>query len=349
MPLESAHSFCRGGYRDDRRRRLLSDELSSADDGPADQVAEDDSRSPQKAEHYGDAAFLARQWRLLDLVPRRWIALGGLLVVGAAAIGALEAAYARMLASLPADAAPVAALRIDARGSLACWLSSLLLLASSVAALLVYGVRRHRTDDYRGRYRVWFWAAICCFLMASDQAASLREAFADGMTYVTGTSLVGDGALWWIAIYVFVWIAVGSRLVADMRPNRLSTTALLAAATAQGLALADRLGWIFVEPSRGEVMFRAGSEMSGNLLLFWAMLVQARYVLMDAERCAAGVSPTRSYGAGVSPAAATPSVSPSVSSASLDEDRPPARPPAAGEPAAARRPRPPPCQAPIAS
>ena len=130
---------------------------------------------------------------------------------------------------------------------------------------------------------MWFWAAGCWFLMATDQAASLREGFRDLMTWLTGTSLLGDGALWWIMVYAFLWVAVGSRLVADMRPSRLSMAALLAAATAQGLALADRLGWIFVEAGPREVMFRAGSEMAGNLLLLAAMLVHARYVLLDAE------------------------------------------------------------------
>ena len=282
MPLESARSFGRSS-RDDRRRRLLTDELSNSDDWPLGQVELEDSPLPEKTGHYGDAEFLDRGWRLLDLVPRRWIALGGLLTAGTAAIVGLEAAYARMVQRVAAGATPVAALQIDAKGSLACWFSSLLLLAAAVAALLVYSVRRHRTDDYRGRYRVWFWAAGCWFLMATDQAASLREGFCDLMTRLTGTPLLGDGALWWIAVYAFLWVAVGSRLVADMRPSRLSMAALVAAATAQGLALADRLGWFFVETGPREVMFRAGSEMTGNLLLLAAMLAHARYVLLDAE------------------------------------------------------------------
>ena len=244
----------------------------------------------------------------------------------------LEAAYARMLERVAAGATPVAALQIDAKGSLACWFSSLVLLAAAVAAMLVYSVRRHRTDDYRGRYRVWFWAAGCWFLMATDQAASLREGFRDLMTWLTGTPLLGDGALWWIAVYAFLWVAVGSRLVADMRPSRLSMAALLAAATAQGLALADRLGWIFVEAGPREVMFRAGSEMAGNLLLLAAMLVHARYVLLDAEgllprREQAAEEPEETEGAAE---CERRSKAPLVRRRPLDEDRPAARHAAAG-------------------
>jgi hypothetical protein len=286
VSLQSARSFCRSSHRDERRRRLLTDDLSNSDEWPAGQVEAEDSPSPQKSKHYGDAEFLEHQVRLLDLAPRRWLTIGGLLTLAAAMIAGLEAAYARMVERVAAGATPVAALQIDAKGSLACWFSSLVLLAASVAALLVYSVRRHRTDDYRGRYRVWFWAAAGCFLMATDQAASLREGFRDLMTWLTGTSLSGDGALWWIAVYALVWIAMGTRLVSDMRPSRLSIVALLAATIAQGLALADRMGWlgqILVEAGPREVMFRAGCEMAGNLLLLAAMLLHARYVLMDAE------------------------------------------------------------------
>jgi hypothetical protein len=285
--LETSRSF-RGGQRDERRRRLLTDDLSSPDEQPASQVRAGDAAPPPKSAHYGDAAFLEHQLRLLDLVPRRWIALGALLTAAAATIVGLEAAYARMLQQSAAGTL-IAAMQIDAKGSLACWFSSLVLLAASAAALITYTVRRHRTDDYRGRYRVWLWAAGCLFLMATDEAASLREGFRDLMIYLTGTPLFGDGALWWIAVYVIAGGAIGSRLLSDMRPSRLSMTALSAAAIAYCLAGANGLGWILAERGAAEIMFRTASEMAGNLLLLAAMLLHARYVILDAE----GLLPSR--------------------------------------------------------
>ena len=123
---------------------------------------------------------MERQWRLLDLVPRRLVVLGPLLAAGGAIAVGLEAAYAWMCPRAAAAGANLAALDIAAKGSLACWFSSLLLLAAAVMAVFVYAVRRHRTDDYQGRYRVWLWAAAGWLLMATDQAASLREAFQAG-------------------------------------------------------------------------------------------------------------------------------------------------------------------------
>ena len=282
MPLESARSFGRSS-RDDRRRRLLTDELSNSDDWPLGQVELEDSPLPEKTGHYGDAEFLDRGWRLLDLVPRRWIALGGLLTAGTAAIVGLEAAYARMVERVAAGATPVAALQIDAKGSLACWFSSLLLLAAAVAALLVYSVRRHRTDDYRGRYRVWFWAAGCWFLMATDQAASLREGFCDLMTRLTGTPLLGDGACGGSRST----LSCGSRWVRGWWPTCVRAgfrwPPWWPRQPPRGWPWPT--GWAGSSSKTGprEVMFRAGSEMAGNLLLLAAMLAHARYVLLDAE------------------------------------------------------------------
>jgi len=289
VPLEASSSFRRGGLRDDRRRRLLTDDLSDPDDGSPCRVWPEDGVPPRKSEYYGNAEFLEQQWQLLDLVPRRLLVLTLLLLAGTAIVVGLEAAYAWMLERMAAGGTVTtgntvaAALDIGAKGSLACWFSSLTLLAASVAALLGYTVRRHRTDDYQGRYRVWLWAAGCWFLMATDQAASLREGFRDAMVALTGTPLLRDGTLWWVVVYVLVFGAVGSRLLLDMRPSRLSIGALTAAAVAYGLAITSHLGWTLAGTAAGEVMLRTSSEMAGHLMLLAAMGLHSRYVILDAE------------------------------------------------------------------
>lgn len=314
MPLQSSSSFRQSGLRDDRRRRLLADELSNPSDWPACRVWSDEDLPPQKSEHYGDAEFLERQPRLLDLAPRRMVGLILMLLLGAAIIAGLEVAYAWMLARVANGGTAIAALDLTAKGSLGCWFSSLLLLAASVTAMLVYSVRRHRTDDYQGRYRIWVWAAVGWFLMAADQAASLREAFRDLMTALTGTPLVGSGELWWVAAYVLALGAIGSRLVMDMRSSRFALGALLAAAVAQVLVMAGRLGWILPDGGSHAAMFLAGAEMAGSLLLLSAMTFFARHVLLDAE----GLLPRReprsddslddAEAAGSQPAAPAPAV-----------------------------------------
>ena len=181
---------------------------------PTSRVADPPVR---KTEHYGDALFLAEQPTLLDLVPRRLIAFVLVFLALSLLIAGLEALYAWMpaLAGDLGHAAAgqrtvtFAALDLAGKGSLAAWFSSLLLLAASLVAVLVYTVRRHRMDDYPGRYRVWLWAALCWFLAATDTAASLHEGFRDLMTAVTGTPLLGDGSIWWMIAYGLLFGAVG--------------------------------------------------------------------------------------------------------------------------------------------
>ena len=158
-----------------------------------------------------------------------------------------------------------------------------MLLAASVAAILVYSVRRHRTDDYQGHYRIWCWAAACWFLIATDQAASLREAFRDSMISLTGTTLLGDGTLWWIVAYALVLGSVGSRLLVDMWTSRLSVAALSGAAVVHVVAVAFQLNWIVVFDGNLQILLFTICQMSGNLMLLAAMLLHARYVLLDAE------------------------------------------------------------------
>ncbi len=280
--MNASRSYARFGQRDDRHRRLLTDELSNRCDWPACPDWPEADPPVQKSEHYGDADFLDQQLRLFDLIPRRMASVVVLLIVVSAMLAGLGAAYAWMLDRVAHGGLRVAALDLAAKGSLGCWFSSLLLVAASAAAMLVYSIRRHRTDDYQGRYRIWLSAAAVCFLLAADQAASLREAFRELMVGLTGTSLMGDGSLWWVVFYALVCGAVGSRLLMDMRPSLPSMGFLLIAAIVHTLAVVGRLGWILLEDSH-RVMYLTGAEMLGNLALLAAMTVHARHVILDAE------------------------------------------------------------------
>ena len=282
MAMQSSSSFRRSGGRDERRRRLLADEPANPGDWPACRIGAGDA-PPQKSEHYGDALFLEEQPRLLDLIPRRMVFLVLLLAITGATLVGLMAAYAWMLDRVADGGGAIAALDLAVKGSLGCWFSSLLLLGAGITAVLIHSVRRHRIDDYQGRYRIWVWAAACWLLMATDQAGSLREGFRDLMIALTGTPLVDNGDLWWAMLYALGLGVVGSRLLVDMRSNPLATWVLVGAALAHSLAVAVRLGWMLPPIGDHQLMFLSGAEMTGNLMLVAAMVLHARYVIFDAE------------------------------------------------------------------
>ena len=149
------------------------------------------------------------QMRLIDLIPRRLAMLALWLIGGLAIICSLEVLHNwQEKFSATTAAGQFAALDLTRTGCLESWFSSLLLLAASASAFLVYTIRRHRTDDYRGRYRIWLWAVLCCFIAATDVSACLHESGRQTMIRLTRTCIWGDGTIWWIIPCILVFGAL---------------------------------------------------------------------------------------------------------------------------------------------
>ena len=123
-------------------------------------------------ETYTSQARRDEQPRLTDLVPTRYRVLAAWYTAGAVIIGLLEVLYSRLdwLTQQVAPAVP-RALDLADRGSFAAWFSSAWLSITALISVLVFSLRRHRVDDYRGRYRIWIWAALAWMALAVNQTA----------------------------------------------------------------------------------------------------------------------------------------------------------------------------------
>lgn len=230
--------------------------------------------------HSALAAFIPRSNRTY------WI----LAAVGAAVIAALVLLYAawavwglhEQAGFNPTDGR-IEALDLDGEGSLSVWFSSALLFVAAQVALLVGWMRSQNPQDYAGRYRVWFWAAGCWFLLSLDETASLHEAFKEFASGITGTRLFGDGSLWWAAPYFGLLAFVGLKLFWEMRRCWLSSTLLQATGWVWALAVATQLGLILPETGARGVIVEESAEMLGDLLLLLSMMVHARYLIAHPE------------------------------------------------------------------
>jgi hypothetical protein len=243
------------------------------------------SKAGQKpTPHYGDAAFMEDQKRFIDYIPRRLPGVGAFLFGGLILIaGFLGLHLWANAATTQYPGGTLSAFNLSAAGNLAQWFSSLLLLAAAGVSLVVYSVRRHRTDDYHGHYRVWLWAALCWFFLAADVSSGLNRGLQQVLVHYTGTTLWKDGVLWWIIPYAVVFGAIGSRLLVDMWPCRLAIAALVAATASYLAALTASLGLLPARWHVNAVMLQAGASMFGHLALLMASILQARYVLLDVE------------------------------------------------------------------
>lgn len=289
--------YTRPGLNDDRRRRLLADErtgwaarpasvaTSAAEAGTeGDPSPSEAAPPPPRAKRPGESPLIARQPRVTDLVPQSLLVLALGLLGGLAVVAGLVALYAWMpeLARYSTDGR-IAAFDLDGEGGLAVWFSSATLALASAVAWLIYSIRKQRPDDYHGHYRIWLAASACWLLMSLDEGGSLHEGFKEMMAHLTGQRLLGDGSIWWVAPYLLLLGVVGVRLVMDMRPARLSIAAFLLAGASYAAAVIVQLELVMPEQGARAVMVEEACEMVGNLLLLWAMLLHARYVVLEAE------------------------------------------------------------------
>jgi hypothetical protein len=281
MSLSSSHAG-----RGDRRRRLLAEQAGGGGrtiTSPVTSKGDLPSGHPQG--NYGDGAFLDDHPRVIDFVPRKLYGYILLLLAGLGLVVGLLAAAPGYDDWFPAAlrARPLRAFALGQPGSLSCWFSTLMLLASAVMALVVYSVRKFKADDYHGHYRVWLWAAFCWILMASDEAASLHDVIAEGLSAATGTRLTGDGSVWWLVPAAFVLGAIASRLLVDVWYCRLATCALVAAILGDVALATMRFHWLPTWGDARDVLLYHGVWMVANLLLLMATALFARHVLLDAE------------------------------------------------------------------
>lgn len=161
-------------FRQQRRRRVWPDEVTQLGpdgDDPARSAAGDVAASGQFRETYTSQARRDEQPRLTDLIPTRYRVVAAWYAAGIAVIGLLECLHSRLdwLAEQVAPAVPRHSTWPS--GSFAAWFSSAWLSITALISVLLFSLRRHRVDDYRGRYRIWIWAALAWMALAVNQTA----------------------------------------------------------------------------------------------------------------------------------------------------------------------------------
>jgi hypothetical protein len=274
--------FRAAGQSNERRRRVRADENVAAV-LPMRPKARSDEESARTS-RYADRARPERQPRLVDLVPLSRLWQNVVIAAGCAGIGGLLAGHwATHRTNATAPAAIARSLDVLSSDSLAAWFRASVLATAAVLAVLVYFVRRHRTDDYRGGYRIWLWAAAWMFLMSADCIAGLRDAWQALCVATSHWQGPAGGLLWWLTPALVVGGTIGVRLVLDMRECGAST-AWFGAATLLWIVgdVLSQSGFIIVDPLTSGLL-AAGFLLGGQWSLLVAMNWHARHVVLDAS------------------------------------------------------------------
>jgi len=215
--------------RRDQRRRLLVAWNRSAEPSAAGPVA-----GGKQAAGYSPEALPERQPGPATLLPT---GLGGLTLTAtvvllpvaiATTIGAWETITRRPL--MAADIAggrfaatiKAAAACIDpvAVSSLQAWLAQVWLTVAAGTALIVRLMRRHRRDDYQGRYRAWGWLAVLLLLTACAGVVPLGTLVGAVVTESTGIAFGPAGLGWWFALAAAAYVPVALWVVLPLHERR---------------------------------------------------------------------------------------------------------------------------------
>ena len=281
--LREEMQFRRSGQRDERRRKVLLDDTSpEAESTPT--PTNKTGKSDAIAKAYAKAAVEETETRVADLIPTRPLGVSILLLLGLTAIAAVQALYTFVPDwSGPLGPEGVAAFDLANSGSLNSWLSALLFAAGAAMSGLIYVIRRHKMDDYRGRYRMWLWASAAMMLASVNAVAGLHHAFDALVLHLSGRTLLTGVTGWAMLTISLIGGILGLRLLMDMWRSRGSSAALVSAAVSYGIGT-----WLIIfQPlpagSMLATMMVTLAFSIGHLLLAFSTVVYARRVLLEAR------------------------------------------------------------------
>lgn len=266
----------------DRRRRVLADDLlNSASDESA--TVTGDALPGAGGMRYAPAARRENQPRLVDLVPMR--PLAWVLFVGTGLIMIASLLFAHTWLSELAAYVPVASLApFDLAGdrSLAAWVASLLLLTNMQMAVLVYSLRRHRVDDYHGRYRVWLAVALASLVTSVDLSTSVHGLLKAALAPAARWGGMQDHYGLWIGVgMIAAYLTV--RLILETRRSWPTLLMFSLAVIVFGVSLSLSFGDVALILPEHALLVRCGTHLLGCLLLVTGTMLFCRHVLLDVE------------------------------------------------------------------
>ena len=284
-----------GNQRRDQRRRLVVswNRLSST-------AANGSTAEVRQIADYSPEALPERQPALAMLLPT---SLGGMALVSGGilslisvsiGIGWCEPVFNASLFSTAegrfsaAIAAAKACFDPHSLFSLTGWLGQMALVVAAIVSLVVRLMRRHRCDDYHGRYRAWGWLAALYLLTACAGHVPIGTLVGSILSDATGITLGPQGQGWWFLLSSLTFAAVSLWAIMPLH-ERLGTVvwlslclaawAVAAACTWSGrssgiLSLTGHAAWALGSALAAIAMFAAarsvirevrGSSRSGEI------------------------------------------------------------------------------------
>lgn len=218
----------------DRRRRVLyqAHSATTAPSTPASRRAAEKLRAArQPAKAFGSRVGQPLRGRWFSLVPSSTLAMTAVAAVLCIVPTALALLH-HLSFSWPAlayETDVARPLQINRTDSFASWWTSIVLLLSAGVSILIFQLRRHRSDDFRGHYRLWRMVLIILVAASLHYTIDLVGWVGAVLDLGFGDRAVLSGAKWLRIVMDVGGIIIAMQLIAEVVRCRASLVAMIAA------------------------------------------------------------------------------------------------------------------------
>ncbi len=240
------------------------------------------SAGREGAREYFDRAMLENQPRLTDLIPKSRWAYFAMLLLGVICIYSCQQAFLHTRVLVGTDF-PTHLFDINGAGNVASWSLSVMLLLLSVGAIMIYLLRRHKTDDYKGRYRLWLHLAMIAAVLSFEVATDMHQILMVPLAQMEFPAPWSDASIWWLALVSLMSAHMAIRLLIEFksRPGMLTLLSVLAVVLIA--AGCSRMGSVIGESALTTEVAQSSLLMSATLLATWMTWLNARKVYLTAQ------------------------------------------------------------------
>lgn len=226
-------------------------------------------------------------------------------------------------------AAAATAIDATALTSMQAWLGQVFLLTAAGVATVVGLMRRHRRDDYHGRYRAWGWLAALFVMTACAGMVPVGRFVTTAATEATGIGLGPAGLAWWHGLAALAFLVVVPWAVLPLHERRGTacgmSLALLAWAASAAADVARAHDAAAAARFHAPIVVQSAWVVGAALALV-AMLTAARSVIREVRGLAVRREPRKTRDdAATRQRTTTPAATPSAvagARAAADDDEP---------------------------
>lgn len=265
----------------DRRRRALADETRNDDAVSRPRIFR--AETSALAQRYNKAALQAINAPIAKYIPLRpynlfvWFLVGLIPILG---LLLLDSYLPEITHQLGTQA--TRGFDLSAPGNLMAWLSSVTFGFAVAVMLGTYSVRRHRRDDYRGRFTVWRWAILCAVVVSIDATVGIHHTWQSICEFATGTSLWRDGKIWWIGTWSILLGGMLLRLMFEMASSKKAVGWALGASVCYLWSAIVELGVAPIESEYATQTSQVATLLLGHHLMLFSLVNYAREVVLEA-------------------------------------------------------------------